>query len=81
MTVKEINDLRKSGRLAEALEAAEIEFSKSADRYTAGALFWCLYELYKSQPRDEALATLARMKAINDDFPDDTYMQKNAREH
>lgn len=76
MTVKEINDLRKSGRLAEALEAAEIEFSKSADRYTAGALFWCLYELYKSQPRDEALATLARMKAINDDFPDDTYMQK-----
>ena len=42
MTIKEITNLRKSGRLQEALEAANNEFSKNSNIYTAGALFWCL---------------------------------------
>ena len=42
MTVKEITTLRKSGQLKEALEAAEIEFAQSVNKYTVGALFCCL---------------------------------------
>ena len=38
MTIKEITELRKSGHLAEAMAAAEIEFSKAANQYNDGAM-------------------------------------------
>lgn len=77
MTVKEITALRKSGHLQEAIEAAEIEFEKSANKYTVGALFWCLNELYKQQDYNEATATRERMKALYNDYcTGDEYMQK-----
>ena len=64
MTIKEITNLRKSGRLQEALEAANNEFSKNSNIYTAGALFWCLYYLLKQQSDGDAQEMLERMKAL-----------------
>lgn len=78
MTIKEITNLRKSGHLQEALEAANIEFSKNSNKYTAGALFWCLYDLLKQQSDSDAQETLERMKALYNDFcKGDEYMQKS----
>ena len=75
MTVKEITTLRKSGQLKEALEAAEIEFAQSANKYTVGALFWCLNDLYKQQNSNDASATIARMKTLYNDYSaGDEYM-------
>lgn len=77
MTIKEITELRKSGNLAEAMAAAETEFAKAANKYTAGALFWCLTDLLKQQIGDNAATTFERMKALYNDYGcDDNYMQK-----
>lgn len=77
MTIKEITELRKSGHLAEAMAAAEIEFAQNANKYTAGALFWCFNDLFKQQSGDEALTTVERMKTIFNDFGSgDDYMLK-----
>lgn len=77
MTAKEINALRKSGHLKEALENAEIEFDNNANIYTAGALFWCLYDLVKHQSAGNTLAVTERMTSLYSDFCDgDEYMHK-----
>lgn len=77
MTVKEIYALYKSGNHTEAMAAAETEFAKSANKYTAGALFYCLNEQHKQQSGDDAAATFERMKALFNDFGSDyEYMQK-----
>lgn len=77
MTIKEITALRKSGHLQEALEAAEIEFAQSVNKYTVGALFWCLNDLYKQQDYNDATATIERMKALYNDYcTGDEFMQK-----
>ena len=77
MTIKEITELRKSGHLAEAMAAAEIEFAQNANKYTACALFWCFNDLFKQQSGDEALTTVERMKTIFNDFGSgDDYMLK-----
>lgn len=68
MTLKEINTLRKSGHLQEALTAAESEFEMNSNNYTAGTLFWCLYDLFKKQTGEEANATLVRMQSLYHDF-------------
>ena len=76
MTIKEITELRKSGHLAEAMAAAEIEFSKAANQYTAGALFWCLNARIKQQSGDDIEATFERMKALYNEFlSGDEYVQ------
>lgn len=78
MTIQEITALRKSGRLQEALVAAENEFAKNANRYTVGALFWCLNELYRHQEGEEMTATIERMKCLYDDFCEgDEFMMKS----
>lgn len=77
MTIKEITELRKSGRLQEALEAAEKEFAQNVNRYTVGALFWCLNDLYKQQNINDAADTIERMKELyNDHCIGDEFMQK-----
>ena len=77
MNIKEIIELRKSGHLAEAMAAAEIEFAQDANKYTASALFWCFNDLFKQQSGDEALTTVERMKTLYNDFgSEDDYMQK-----
>ena len=76
MTIKEITELRKSGHLAEAMAAAEIEFSKAANQYTAGALFWCLNARIKQQSSDDLVAIFERMKALYNEFlSGDEYVQ------
>ncbi len=68
MTIKEITTLRKSGHLPEALEAAETEFAKNSNIYTAGALFWCLNDLYKQQCGQDQDDTFERMRALCNDY-------------
>lgn len=75
--INDITALRRSGHLKEALEAAEKEFAQSVNKYTAGALFWCLNDLYKQQDINDATATIERMKALYDNYCiGDEYMQK-----
>lgn len=77
MTIKEITALRKSGHLQEALEAAETEFAQSANKYTVGALFWCLNDLYKQKNGDEVTSIIERMKTLYANYCiGDQYMQK-----
>ena len=77
MTIKEITELRRSGRLQKALEAAEKEFAHNVNRYTVGALFWCLNDLYKQQNINDAADTIERMKELyNDHCVGDEFMQK-----
>lgn len=71
MTVKEITALRKSGRLQEALAAAENEFSNNPNRFTAGALFWCLNDLYKQPSGQNQDTTFERMRGLRNDYGND----------
>lgn len=64
MTSKEITELRKSGRLAEAFQAAETEFANNANKYTASPLFWCLYDQLKQSSPQEAPAIVERMQFL-----------------
>ena len=79
MTIKEINALRKAGRLEEALQAAENEFTLNANNYTAGALFWCLYDTCKQETSQDTIASLyERMNSLYDDYcSGDEYMPKS----
>lgn len=76
MTIKEITALRKAGRLEEATNAAEQEFALNANNYTAGALFWCLYEKAKAEKDQTSLEALyERMKSLYEDYcPQDQLM-------
>ena len=77
MTIREITELRRSGHLKEALEAAEKEFALSANNYTVSALFWCLNDLYKQHGDNDVTAIIERMKALYNDYCiGDEYMQK-----
>ena len=77
MTIKEINNLRKSGCLQEALTAAENEFAQNPNKYTAGTLFWCLYDLSKQQYGNDASDIFEQMISLYNDFCNgDEYMQK-----
>lgn len=76
MKPSEITKLRKSGQLAEALEAAEHEYELAANEFTARALFWCLADLAKKERDMDRLAELReRMAALRaDHIPDDEFM-------
>lgn len=78
MTIKEITALRKSGHHAEAMAAAETEFANAANKYTAGALFWCLNDLQKQQSGDDATTTIERMKTLFNDFGGNDEFMQNA---
>lgn len=76
MTIKEITALRKSGHLQEALEAAEKEYGGNANKYTAGALFWCLNDLVRTQNGEDAESIIERMKPLYAKYCEgDEYMQ------
>lgn len=77
MTVKEITELRKSGQLTQALQAAESEFEQNPNKYNVGALFWCFNDLYKQQNEEEALNTIGRMKTLYEEYCEgDEFMSK-----
>ncbi len=48
MGFKEVNALRKEGKLQEALEMARGDYASRQDQWSAAALYWCLNELYKT---------------------------------
>lgn len=76
MTIREITTLRKAGKLQEALEAAEKEFSNNANIYTVGAVFWCLNDLYKQQVSNVADLSIKRMRELYDTYcTGDKFMQ------
>lgn len=78
MTIKEITALRKSGKLDEALDAAEQEFALNANNYTASALFWCLNDVCKKeQEHDVIISLFERMKSLCEYCPDDEYLAKS----
>ena len=78
MTPREITALRKSGRLAEALEAAEAAYAERVNGYSIGSLFWCLNDLYKTQHGEELEKTVARMHTICNELGIvDEYMQRS----
>ena len=79
MTIKEITALRRAGRLDEALQAAENEFSLNANNFTAGSLFWCLNDICKQETEQETIQTLyERMNSLYEDFcSEDEYMPKS----
>lgn len=79
MTIREINELRKSGKLQEALEVAEHEFSLNQNNYTASALFWCLYDISKQESEPNSLSSLyKRMKSLHEDYcSSEEYMPKS----
>lgn len=79
MTVKEITELRKSGRLQEAFEAAEKEFASGKNQYTAGSLFWCLNDFCKNEEDQDKLNSLyERMVSLRDTYcPHDEYMNRS----
>lgn len=78
MTIKEITALRKSGQLAEAMTVAEAEFAHAANRYTAGALFWCLNDLLKQQSGNEAISTVEHMRNLCEQFGSEDEFMRNA---
>lgn len=78
MTPREITALRKSGRLAEALDAAEAAYAERVNGYSIGSLFWCLNDLYKTQHGEELEKTVARMHTICNELGIvDEYMQRS----
>ena len=79
MTIKEINTLRKSGKLEEALKAAEEEFSLNRNHYTASALFWCLNDLCKQETNQDIIAFLyERMSSLYEEYCEgNEYMPKS----
>lgn len=81
MTVKEITELRKSGRLQEAYEAAEKEFSANINVYTVGSLFWCLNDFCKNETdHDKLISLYERMLSLRDSYcPNDEYMDRSLK--
>lgn len=72
MTIKEITTLRRNGHIEEALSAAEVEFATNANKYTAGALFWCLYDLSKNNyDQNTVESLLERMNSLYENFCSD----------
>ena len=75
MNAKEISLLRKSGRLQEAMDAAETEFNTFQSHYSAGALFWCLNDFAKQSHGDALRDIVDRMQELCGEYcPDDKYM-------
>ncbi|MCC8115449.1 MAG: hypothetical protein LIP03_15925 [Bacteroidales bacterium] len=64
MAYSEINAMRKAGHLEEALQQAEREYALTPNKYTAGALFWCLNDDAKRCEPNEAKAVVERMRTL-----------------
>lgn len=80
MTIQEITALRREGRLEEALAGAKSEFEKSANKFTASALFWCLNDICKKETDLTVVAEIyEQMKSLYENYrqgEDDDIMVK-----
>lgn len=68
MSFKEVNSLRKEGRLNDALRLAESDLQVEQSHWTYSALFWVLRDYHNQyiaqQQNQEALSVFQRMEAI-----------------
>lgn len=82
MSFKEVTELRKAGRLDEALRLAKQDLQKEKSEWTYGALFWVYRDFckeYLSQDRtDDALTMLQQMENIVGRMDDDDGFAQNA---
>ncbi|MCC8071362.1 MAG: hypothetical protein LIO90_06140 [Bacteroidales bacterium] len=78
MNPSEITALRKSGQVKLALQAAEEEYAKRPDKYTAGSLILCLNDHCKTLSAEEAAPHQLRMKQLFESHcpPDDRILSK-----
>lgn len=76
-TINEVTELRRAGKIEEALQGAELLFSKFANKFTAGALFWVLFDLARKEVEKEKVCGLfERMKLLAlDHCRDDSLIQ------
>ena len=71
MAYKDIMQLRKEGRLEEALQMARADISQSRNLWTCRALFWCLYDSAKNTSGDELSQLVVEMQDLVTDLGDD----------
>ena len=71
MAYKDIMQLRKEGRLEEALQMARTDISQSRNLWTCRALFWCLYDSTKNTSGDELRQLVEEMQDLVADLGDD----------
>lgn len=75
MSFKEVTSLRKSGEIDAALDMARLDYSHSADRYSASALFWALKSVcdrsIKAGNLEEAQDLFSEMREVYPNVDDD----------
>lgn len=68
MSYREVNELRKSGQLDEALEMANADLEKDNSAWSYRALFWVLHDMCKqclaNDQKDQAAELVEKMKEI-----------------
>lgn len=68
MSYREVNDLRKSGKLDEALEMANADLEKDNSAWSYRAVFWVLHDMCKqclaNDQKDQATELVEKMKEI-----------------
>lgn len=68
MSYREVNDLRKSGQLDEALEMANADLEKDNSAWSYRALFWVLHDMCKqclaNDQKDQATELVEKLKEI-----------------
>ena len=68
MSFREVNDLRKSGQLDEALEMANADLEKDNSAWSYRALFWVLHDMCKqclaNDQKDQATELVEKLKEI-----------------
>lgn len=69
MTIAEITELRRNGQLERALKEAEDLFAQFKNKFTATALYWCLYDIFKKEGSADKLKLLyENMKSLYDNY-------------
>ncbi len=75
MSFKEVNNLRKSGQLTEAIAMARTDIDNSRDHWSCSALFWCLSDLNKQTSaithRQEKEKILKEMQDLSEGITDE----------
>lgn len=64
LTIPEITELRKNGQLDRAFREADQLFTRFKNKFTATALFWCIYDTFKQEQEKERLEMLFDRMAI-----------------
>ena len=68
MSFKEVNSLRKSGNLEQAMAMAQDDLDRNRDQWSCSAMFWCLNDKAKSQSGSELAETIGQMESLAEDM-------------